>query len=56
MGFVLKVGDTDKFPKAPEDWPRCGSFNYKKASVNNNSKNSVFNNSFIALTDSAGRL
>jgi hypothetical protein len=48
MGFVLKVGEANKFPNTPQDWPKCGSFNYKKTPVSNNSMNIVFNYYFLA--------
>jgi hypothetical protein len=37
MGFVVKVGDANKFPKAPDSWPKCGSFLLEKDIPDTNS-------------------
>ena len=35
MGFVLKVGDSKKFPKSPGNWPKCGSYEYSEPNGSN---------------------
>ena len=49
MGFVLKVGDSNNFPKYPENWPKCGSFKYKKTVDNNSATTFAMNNNFLNL-------
>ncbi len=39
MSFFLKVGDVKDFPKAPDNWPKCGSFSFKKEISNSSEYN-----------------
>ena len=47
MGFVLKVGEPKNFPKLPENWPKCGSYDYKEQASLNHSN--ILNNYNSAL-------